>query len=318
MQKICILLLFSVLGYCKAIGQTSLPEIYEIKSDTSWWQPLSHQYWQILEDKTGKFTIDEVLNGSLKNNFHDSISGIDSSASSYWIRYQLKNSKETAAYISLDCQWELADLYLIDSGGKRKHFTSGFNYNWNKKGGWKYSNTIPDTLQPQESRLVYLKLSSRKKGLPGNFEVGFYESRDILQKSYIDYVDSRTNYFDKNTLLEAFIIGLLVLAFFINIFFYRIVKEKAYLYFSLFALFLAVNRLYNMAALYTFWEKPTMQGYVRLLTYAWIFIPYFLIQFFNHFLNLKKIFPKWSKFLVAIGIINGGLFCFIRLLDIFS
>ena len=300
MRKILLLFLLIQVISSHLLSQNLFPNAYEFKSDTAAWNVIPHEYWQILEDKTGKLTINEVSKDPFQKQFHDSTEHIDSTAYVYWLRYKIKNATNRISYISLDGAWQFVDIYTIDSTGKLKHFATGEIREWSKRDGYKHSTTIADTLLPFEERTVYMRLQSKYKGLPSNFGIGFYNTAKAIQSYYVDYVDARKNIYDKANLQEAFIIGMVLLAAFMNFFFYRIVKEKLYFYFALFALFLGVNRLYGISYSYFSFYDQQNSGYVHLLAYAWLFIIFSLVQFFRNFLNTKQKFPKADKLLITL------------------
>ena len=77
----------------RTIAQNNLPP-YEIKTDTGSYQNFDRSHWQMLEDSSGKLTIEDVNKLPFANRFHiyDSAKGIDFSIHTYWFRYILKNT----------------------------------------------------------------------------------------------------------------------------------------------------------------------------------------------------------------------------------
>jgi signal transduction histidine kinase len=92
---------------------------------------------------------------------------------------------------------------------------------------------------------------------------------------------------------------MIFLAVFMNLFFYRIVHEKLYLYFAIAAFFLAINRMSNIGYSYFFYKNTEMIGYVQNLTLAWLFIIYYFVQFYRSFLHLKDRFPLLDKIFIG-------------------
>ncbi len=287
-----------------SLAQTPLPPVYEVKNDSAESQQLYHDYWQILEDKSGKLTIEQVSSLPVQNQFHDSTSAIDSTVNTYWLRYRIRNAMKREARISLNCYWEFMDSYVLQPNGSWKHFLGGFLQDWDKKDGLKRADAMPQILEPEEEMTIYQRIHKEKAGLGPDFGVMIIGTDSFIKTYYTGYVDSRTNYFGKRELQEAFVLGLLLLAIFLNVFFYRIVGEKVYLYFSLFAFFLAVNRLWNISYAYFVWEHPAWIEFVPYLGFAWALIPFFLIQFFRQFLKTKKFYPRWDKVLIGLGVLN--------------
>ncbi|MFZ1800916.1 MAG: 7TM diverse intracellular signaling domain-containing protein, partial [Chitinophagaceae bacterium] len=294
----------------QAEAQTNLPPAYEIKTDTAFMQVVPDSLWQILEDKEGDWTIENVNKPPLFDKFHFTgvqAQGIDTNKiHTYWQRFRLKNDMNVDAKISLTAPVDYYDVYVIRNDSLPIHFTSGLLQDWDKKDGLKaalYGGAISLVLKPGDETLIYTR---KNRVNTTNYKRGvyFYNTEKLIQQEYIDKVDSRETYFGKIHLQESFVLGLLLLAIFLNIFFYRIVHEKVYLYFALFALFLGFNRLWNLSNTYTVWEHPAWREYVPILSYAWAFIPYYLIQFFRQFLQTKTHYPKWDKFLYSLAVGN--------------
>lgn len=213
------------------------------------------------------------------------------------------------ANISLSSNADFFDVYIVKGDSLSGHFKSGALRKWEEKDGFKSAadgtgvvpGAIPLVLKPGEEALIYDRRSRRTFFVS---TIRLLSTEKLIQHKYIDYVDSRENYFEIVHLQEAFVLGLLMLTIFLNLFFYNKAGEKFYLHFALYALFLSINRLSNISYAYTGWEQPYLFPYVRYLGYAWAFIPYFLIQFFRYFLNTKTVYLKWDKVLNIAAISN--------------
>jgi two-component system, NtrC family, sensor kinase len=320
MKKIISLTLFSFFFFSTILAQTSLPPVYEIKSDTAKLERLDTSFWQKLEDKEGKWTIKDITSFPLSGKFHrkglktPEIDTID--IHTYWHRYRLRNVMTRDAKISFTSFVEYFDVFVIRKDSSTVQYKSGFFRKWNEKDGLRSAGdgtfagmgpigpgSVPIVLQPGEEVLIY---DRRHSNAISNFptSVRLLSTEKLIQEKYIDRVDSRKNYFGALHLQEAFVLGLLLLAIFINLFFFSIVREKVYLHFALFALFLGINRLWNIGWDYTNWENPRLANYIFYLSYAWAFIPYFLIQFFRYFLNTKRSYPRWDKILFGAAALN--------------
>ncbi len=288
-------------------AQAARPPAYEIKSDTAFKQDIEYVYWQLLEDKEGKWTIEQVSRPPLADKFHDSLNnlkGIDTTARANWFRYRLKNTMDHPVKIALESHSEQDEFYFLKSGGKWDHFITGDLYPWNKKDGFKDGNYIPVIIQPGGELIAYDRSYNKACGMTGKFYVGFVNTEKEMEREFNIYNGDKYDYFELNELLEAFIIGLLFISIFFNLFFYRIADEKVYLYFSLFLFFLGINRLWNIAGLYTWWVYPALNEYVYYLVLAWGFILVFLIQFIRHFFKTFNEYPRWDKFLVGLALLD--------------
>jgi hypothetical protein len=72
MQK--LISLFFLIGLSafvlKVNGQTHLPPVYKIKSNIAIYANIENKYWQLLEDPSGKLTIDQVSIPDYNSKFH--------------------------------------------------------------------------------------------------------------------------------------------------------------------------------------------------------------------------------------------------------
>ena len=313
-MKIFLTTTFGLFLLCSTIfAQMQWPQVYEIKDDTAYWQHITPEHWVMLEDKAGKWTFDEVLALADKGMFHSVKTSYDSLANTYWIAYKLQNTMNREARVSLNSMSNTDEFYVQKDSMQWEHFTSGKLNDWNKKNGLKRADCIPVILQPGEIYSVYQLVKNKKPGLGKDFQVAVVSTDKILQDYYIDYVDKREFIFSTQQIQEAFMIGLLLISILISLFYYRVTREKAYLYFALFAIFLAINRCYNISASYTYWFQPDWARYVGYIGYAWAFIPFFLIQFIRTFFGLKQKYPKWDKVVFIAGLLNllFGITCLI-------
>jgi len=309
-MRISILTILTViLAECAVLGQTVLPPVFEIKSDTALGEKIDTVYCRMLGDKEGKWTIQNVTTMPLSDKFHylKESASIDTIANVYWFRYRLKNTMSREARISLNASTKFDDFYLLESDGKWKHYQTGLDIAWVEKDGLKRTNCIPLVLQTGEERVVYLRIKSKNVG-GSKFVISILGTDKIVKQFYLDYVNAGTDHFSMTHLQVAFLEGLLFLALFFNLFFFRIVREKVYLYFALFVLFLFLDRSNLLLYEYCLVEHPHILEYLNYLTYSWAIIPYFLIQFFRHFFQIKVRYPRWDKYLLGLAILNFILF----------
>ncbi len=316
MRSITLFIIFNLM-WIICFGQKQLPTtpIFEIKSDTLYEQILDTAYYQVLEDKSGKWSFDEVSQVPLSNLFHAKglkVEGVDTTAvHTFWHRYRLKNTIATTAKISIGSYADLFDVYVKRADSSEwVHYQNGFLREWEKRDGLKtvYLNgrnlsAIMLTLSSGEEISIYERYY-REKVTTHKINVGIYSTDKLIQKHYVDYEHKRTTIFQFSNLQEAFIIGLLLMTLFFNLFFYRFSKEKSYLYFALFALFLGINRLWNILFAYFSVEHPSLLQYVSNLGLAWAFIPFFLIQFVRAFFKTKENYRKWDLWLNTIAFSN--------------
>ena len=310
MQRKLIAAIIGLLFFLNGISQAGLPPVFEIKSDTAKIQVLDSTYWQKLEDTVGKWTFDEVRNNPLSEKFHIQIVSDDKSTAddvhTHWQRYRLKNTMATTYSFSLSSPVDEFDVYAIRSNGNIEHYRSGWLRKWDEKDGLKsaeWAGAISLKLAPGEEITIYDRRYRKLKGI-SKTSIRLFNTEQLIKSNYIDYVDNRETYFAPSEVQEAFIIGMILISLFISLFFYRVVREKVYLYFALFVFFLGINRFYNIAGSYTQWFRQDLSRYVNYIGLAWAFIPFFLIQFVRSFFEIKKRYPKFDKALFIVGMLN--------------
>lgn len=311
-------LLFVAFSGIKA--QSNLPPAYEIKSDTALTQSLAPDYWQLLEDKNGKWTIKQVSQNPLTAQFHKrdtALMKVDTPVNTYWFRYRLKNVMGREAKILLEAGSEREDMYVRSNSSAWSHFVTGSFVPWQRKDGFKATNLIPLVLQPDEDAWVYKRIHNQTPGIPSNLFVGFSNTEKRIKAEYVDYVESRTDLFGFMHMLEMFLEGLLLLVTLYNMAFFRLTHEREYLYFSLFTLFLAIARTFNSLAIYLDWYHPRLHQYVGYLMVCFAFLQFSLVQFVRNYFKTKLLYKRWDRFLLVVGVATAAVHFIFPLIDPF-
>ena len=169
LYKLCLINLFVIISHC-AFEQSNLPPVYEIKPDTVFQHDLSSNYWQVLEDRSGKLKIEDMINKPFKNG---AVVKLDSTIKTYWFRYRLKNVTDSDIDIALDVTANQTDFYVFQGHPQPKHFVSGYTYPWNKKDGFRYGNYIPLTVKAKQEVVIYQRIFSAVGGALKYFEIDF-------------------------------------------------------------------------------------------------------------------------------------------------
>ncbi|WP_428665638.1 sensor histidine kinase [Runella sp.] len=282
-------------------GQNPLPPIYEIKSDTAFLQHFSADQWQMLEDKDGKLTLNEVLHSGHRFHYRGAKTPTDTVSQTYWFWYRLKNTMNREARVSLNSVSDYDDFYVSQPNKTWKHLRSGLMNNWQQKDGLKIADAVPLVLQPQEELTVYQRVKNKKPGLSSDFSIALAGTDRVIKRYYIDTGDSRTSIYNSSHLKEAFMMGFLLITAIFNLFFFFTVRERMYLYFALFLLFLAFNRATNIFFAYANLGNRELRIYSPFFYGAWIFITFFLAQFFRHALKTFSSYPKWDTFFISLA-----------------
>ncbi len=293
-----------ILIVIKAHSQNNLPPVYQIKSDTVKSYELTDSFIRVLFDKSGKLMIKDMLMPGINASFNNLTANNKAApVSTYWFQYRLKNIMAHQARISLQSTSENDDYYIISTATKPVHLTSGYLTDPEKKDGMKWGNFIPIIINPGDSITVYQRVYNKSKILPADSLVSILPTDIAIKEKYINDQDEGKAIYEIVNLVEAFMIGLLLLSTFFNLFFFSVVKEREYLYFALFTFFLGINRLNNILYIYLSHSNPHLVPYVDYLGFAWLFISFFLLQFVRHFFHVKEKYRKWDKALSIIAII---------------
>jgi hypothetical protein len=110
----------------------------------------------MLEDRTGKLTIDQVAKTPLADQFRVSTKGQNYSTNVYWIRYSIENDMAHEIEISIpENGTPYADVYTRNSTSKWEHKVSGNAVAWSRRNGLKKIMQIPYYLQAGDKLLVY-------------------------------------------------------------------------------------------------------------------------------------------------------------------
>jgi signal transduction histidine kinase len=322
-MKRCFELLLLLCSSVIAIAQNNLPPVYEIKTDTAVYTALPNSYWQILEDKDGKYSFDDVRKQPVANRFHYYTSKSDQqdySIHSYWFRYALKNTTDHDAKICLFnsiVNWnEQSDFYFINSEGKTTHQVNGFLTPWSKLNGIKEYRIIPLELKPNEEIIIYRRTyNSYHFGLSPlenlQLEPGFGSTEKANQLAF-SY--SQDTYF--NAIHDIFIFGVLLFAAFFIFMFFVITWEKVYLYFSLYVFVLSVGRFNIHSEMYDVFFREHPLAFAYIFDVIWFFSAFFLAHFIRHLLNTKFYLPKWDKFLVFFSLLYALTYLVKTIIDV--
>jgi two-component system NtrC family sensor kinase len=305
MKKIYLLfvLFFVVANNLKA--QSNQPQAFEIKADTATSEDISDKYWQLLEDPAANLDINTVSSPAFDSKFHGNTTlkkGYDYNITNYWLRYKLKNELIYPVKITIPEGVAYAWLYIPTANGKWSIEKTGALLPWSERSGLKRIKQFVVSLQPgQEIMLYEHDIFDFKIYKPENFHftIGFADA--VIAKSYINDDD----YYYRN-LLTALILGIMLLASLVNIFFYRVIREKLYLYFSLFLIFTGLYYVAAFTDIDLIREYPYIDRILIDIFLAGFFFT--LMHFIRHFLSTREKTPNWDKFLIILSFLTVPVF----------
>ncbi len=314
-MKISIILcLFYFVAIMHAEGQSYLPPVYEIKSDTGLTK-LGDAFWQMLEDSAGVYTIGEVMKSPFQEKFHTNPSKVKgwryAPVLNYWQRARLKNSTGKDIKIVFTTFHLQEDLFVIYPDGKQEHSITGWFVPENKKDRpFHTKNAIDLKISNGQELTIYkkAKIDIRRKLI--NYSFSFYGYEDFIQNAYV--LEPK---FSGDT-RGAFVAGMLILAFFINLFFFSIVREKIYIYYAIFLLFEGLWYL-GQSTPYFSTINPASYQYLdyMLLNGACFFA---ITQFVRHFLKTFQYHPYLDKAIIVLIVAHLLYFNSLIFIDFFN
>ena len=113
--------------FSETTAQNNFPPAYELKSDTGVYVPIDDSHWQMLEDHKGEWTVEQVKQPPISNDFHandSNVNGVDYRTHFYWLRYRLKNTtSKTVDVVLLDMTKLIKLIFFYLTTGTPHHTT---------------------------------------------------------------------------------------------------------------------------------------------------------------------------------------------------
>ncbi len=292
MKRLSLLIVLSISVFIPGMGQVSLPPAYEITSDTAGNVILPDSGWQIMADPGGKLSLQEVLNA---DHFQDTDRKVNYQIHTYWLRYRFINGMQKEAKITLPEGAAYADLYTKTAGGKWGHARTGTGVRWSRRDGLKRIHAFMLTIPAGEELVAYKRVYwNYTAAQPDSMGVNFRFTEDVIQQNYIT---DDAHYM--MAVQDAFLLGLFVLSMVLNFYFFLVVREKEFLFFSLFLLLASLDALSSLDDVFQR-EFPRLQLYLYIISAS--LVGFIFIHFVRYFLKTFTRFPHWDKYLVVLSI----------------
>ena len=226
-------LTFAFIG-CTAIrAQTPLPQPFEILNDTAGSWVLDSINWQVLPDRKGSLSINQVLRAPLAGDFkHPTLLRTMAfpDVNTFWIRFRISNALNHPLGITLRSDAGKADFYVLDAQGKNTHLRTGYGYDASQRSGIKINGEIPVNIPTGATVTVYYRRNDPAPGLMPVFNVELGNAQRVVEASLAGY---EKRYFSGELFLEPFFMGFLILAGIFNFFFSWLPAEKSTYFFPL-------------------------------------------------------------------------------------
>lgn len=250
---------------------------------------------EVLEDTTGKLTIEDVTSEKLDSRFDPmeiSNKTTKSYPYSYWVRFKFVSVPENLVLLNANSNYKKVELYLPDSSGKFKKQEAGFNIPF-KDRPIQYKD-LSFIVPVQKEKYYYLKIELSK--IPSNVFVGF------------SAVDSFINYSLKDYLYYGFFFGIVFLAALYSFILYLRMRENAYLYYTFYVLSMGAFMCVMWDLTGQFFSFKNL-----LFTYEFYTVPYalmtiWLLFYARNFLDTKNTLPTFDKILVGLVIARIVIF----------
>jgi len=275
-------------------GQVILPPAYAITTDTAAYILLPDSDWQLMADPGGKLNLEQALNSAF---FQNNNQKVNYKNHVYWQRFQLVNDMMKELKIALPESSFCADLFAKVNEGKWLHYTTGNGVPWSHRYGLKRIPAFTLSIKAGDTITIYKRIYwNYVASQPDTMQVVLSFTEKLIQHNY---VNDTAHYM--MAIQDAFLLGMFILSVVINFYFFIVVREKEFLYFSL---FLSSFCLLALCSLNDVFLKENPQ----LLLYLYIIFnsstSFFLIHFVRYFLKTFEHFPKWDKYLLGLSILQ--------------
>ena len=278
-----------------SFAQTSVPQTFVITADTAAEIKIERKYLRIWDDSIGTTEFKKVSNPTISNRFKefDTTRTFDFSIKTFWYKLKLKNSLNKKVEIGLPANAMENDIYFCDSTLQWQHLKTGGGYHKSTRDGYQLLNVATLTLDANQEIDIFIKQHNELRFQPSENLMLFFMDAALQKKYTVKQKLSPISDFEK--IINAFLMGMILITCMINLSFYRAIKEKEYLYFSLFLIFLGLNNLVGIFPdlIFGFFNSKIL--FLNYFTISlWFF---FLMRFIQYFFKTKEYLPKWNKFL---------------------
>ncbi|HEX8608808.1 MAG TPA: sensor histidine kinase [Pedobacter sp.] len=259
----------------------------------------------LLKDERNVFTLEEVIRMADEGRFlpsTEAILNLGNSTSAFWIKLRYKNSGTQGAYLVVDVpNIEHIDFYTIDIKGRIIQMKTGSlsEPNADVLATNNYIFDLPPTDAIQQGRDVYLKVRS-----------------DNIMLLALKIADAKTLMSSSNYKVgfESVYSGILIMLLIFNIFLFITIKDRTYLYYSVY-----IAALFTYVVLYlrgySYILGPELRIFINLYPHVFASLATIAAFFFSwEFLGIKARVPK----MVPVYKLMGGLWIILLIVAIFG
>lgn len=220
----------------------------------------------------------------------------------YWGKFQVQNNLPSGEdyiewILEFSGSWTDLDVFIEQEDGTFEHLRSGvFISNKEKKFVPELEGNFVKILLPaQQIKRVFF----RGKGERGNSPPSFLAGLRHTDVYFLDLKSRRSG--------QAFYIGFIAMMLLYNLVFFFSNRDRSYLYYSIYLSTLVIYTSFVTGDLADWIEPSLLPNHPQFLYFGKLAIYVGLIAYFaflRHFLDLKKLLPKWDKFLIIFSLLG--------------
>ncbi|WMI64145.1 7TM diverse intracellular signaling domain-containing protein [Aestuariibaculum sp. YM273] len=243
-----------------------------------------YQYAEFANVGKSQYSINDILDNTqldfqnLKSENHD----LGFTSDTYWVRFKLKNTSDSRKTYYLETARPITDVVNLYGISKTiKKLKSGDQIPFNERALAHRQIIFKIVLEPKSENQFYIELKSDGETI--NIPLNLYDESTFLITNY------------RQQLFLGLFYGVLLLAGLIYLFFYSSLNNKAFLYYGLYVLSIALMQAALDGFVYQYFFSNG--GYInsRMVLISALFSNFFLLRYCEYFLNVKLYLPDFSK-----------------------
>jgi signal transduction histidine kinase/CheY-like chemotaxis protein len=271
---------------------------YSINSKTQIEEVSLHKYAQIYDSKDSSLTANQVFN--LPNSYFKDLPNANTdlgfTQSSYWIKFQIKNELQKEVLYYLETSRPIVDVatfYKINTSGKITTQKSGDFIPFNERTLQQRKTVFNLVLAPNENATFLINLKSDGEVI--NAPVILRSAENLIEVISFEQI------------VFGFFYGILLIASILYFFFYFAMKERVFLYYSIYVVFIGLLQFSLDGYFYEFITPQSgWFSHKSVLLFA-VISGFFLAKYSKTFLKVDKEFKFLHLFYRLLYVCFGGL-----------
>ena len=271
---------------------------YSINSKTQIEEVSLHKYAKIYDSKDSSLTANQVFN--LPNSYFKDLPNANTdlgfTQSSYWIKFQIKNELQKEVLYYLETSRPIVDVatfYKINTSGKITTQKSGDFIPFKERTLQQRKTVFNVILAPNEKATFLINLKSDGEVI--NAPVILRSAENLIEVISFEQI------------VFGFFYGILLIASILYFFFYFAMKERVFLYYSIYVVFIGLLQFSLDGYFYEFITPQSgWFSHKSVLLFA-VISGFFLAKYSKTFLKVDKEFKFLHLFYRLLYVCFGGL-----------